>query len=116
MADLFKRMKEQGLTTSLDNFGLGFSSLNMIKDLDVDVLKLDKKVVADMDSPEGFKSKAMIENIIDMAKTMNMKVLAEGVETTEQRDFLINAGCDVAQGYLYAAPMQAEEFEKRIFR
>ena len=115
MADLFRRMKECGLTTSLDNFGLGFSSLNMIKDLDVDVLKLDKKVIADMDSPEGFKSKAMIENIIDMAKTMDMKVLAEGVETMEQRNFLIEAGCDVAQGYLYAAPMQADEFERRVF-
>lgn len=90
--------------------------MNMIKDLDVDVLKLDRQIIAEMDGEEGFKNKAMIENIIDMAKKMNMKVLAEGVETEKQRDFLIQAKCDVAQGFLYATPMRIEEFERRIYR
>ncbi len=116
MAEIFKELKKNGLTTSIDNFGLGFSSMNMIKDLDVDVLKLDRQIIAEMDGEEGFKNKAMIENIIDMAKKMNMKVLAEGVETEKQRDFLIQAKCDVAQGFLYATPMRIEEFERRIYR
>lgn len=116
MMELFKELKKNGLTTSIDNFGLGFSSLNMIKDLDVDVLKLDRQIVSEMDGEEGFKNQAMIENIIDMAKKMNMKVLAEGVETTKQRDFLIRAKCDIAQGFLYASPMRIDEFERRIYR
>lgn len=116
MADLFKELKENGITTSIDNFGLGFSSMNMIKDLDVDVLKLDKQIIADMNGDEGFKTQVMIENVIDMAKRLGMKVLAEGVETTEQRDFLRKAECDVAQGFLYATPMRIDEFERRIYR
>lgn len=116
MAEIFKELKENGLTTSVDNFGLGFSSMNMIKDLDVDVLKLDKQIIAEMDGDDGFKNQVMIENVIDMAKKMNMKVLAEGVENTRQRDFLIQAKCDVAQGFLYATPMRIDEFERRIYR
>lgn len=115
MARIFKELKEKGLTTSIDNFGLGFSSMNMIKDLDVDVLKLDRQIIGDMDGEDGFKNKVMIENTIDMAKKMNMKVLAEGVETAKQRDFLIQANCDMAQGFWYAMPMRIEEFERRIY-
>ncbi len=117
MAELYRELKKQGITTSLDNFGLGFSSLSMLKNLEVDVLKLDKEIIADIeDDEEGYKNQVMIRNIIDMAKKMNMKVLAEGVETTRQRDFLIQADCDIAQGFLYAKPLQIEEFERRIYK
>lgn len=116
MAELYRELKRYGITTSMDNFGLGFSSLSMLKDLDVDVLKLDKAIIADIeDDKEGYKNQVMIRNIIDMAKKMNMKVLAEGVETTRQRDFLIKADCDIAQGVLYAKPLRIEEFERRIY-
>lgn len=116
MAELYRELKQHGITTSMDNFGLGFSSLSMLKDLDVDVLKLDKAIIADIeDDKEGYKNQVMIRNIIDMAKKMNMKVLAEGVETTRQRDFLIKADCDIAQGFLYAKPLRIEEFERRIY-
>lgn len=116
MVEIFKELKEKGLTTSIDNFGLGFSSMNMIRDLEVDVLKLDKQIIGEMDKDDGFKNQVLIENVIDMAKKLNMKVLAEGVENTGQRDFLIRANCDVAQGFLYAAPMRIDEFERRIYR
>lgn len=117
MAELYRELKKQGITTSLDNFGMGFSSLSMLKNLEVDVLKLDKEIIADIeDDEEGYKNQVMIRNIIDMAKKMNMKVLAEGVETTRQRDFLIQADCDIAQGFLYAKPLQIEEFERRIYK
>lgn len=116
MAELYRDLKKQGITTSMDNFGLGFSSLSMLKDLSVDILKLDKDIIADIeDDEEGYKNQVMIRNIIDMAKKMNMKVLAEGVETTRQRDFLIQADCDIAQGFLYAKPLRVEEFERRIY-
>lgn len=117
MTELYRELKKQGITTSLDNFGLGFSSLNMLKNLEVDVLKLDKEIIADIeDDEEGYKNQVMIRNIIDMAKKMNMKVLAEGVETTRQRDFLIQADCDIAQGFFYAKPLRIEEFERRIYK
>lgn len=117
MAELYKELKKQGITTSIDNFGMGFSSLSMLKELELDVLKLDKKMIADIeDDEEGCKNRVMIQNIIGMAKKMNMKVLAEGVETTKQRDFLIQADCDIAQGFLYAKPLRIEEFERRIFK
>lgn len=116
MAELYKELRKQGITTTMDNFGLGYSSLSMLKDLEVDVLKLDKEIIADIeDDEEGYKNRVMIRNIIDMAKKMNMKVLAEGVETTRQRDFLIEADCDIAQGFLYAKPLRIEEFERRVF-
>ena len=116
MAELYRELKKRGVTTSMDNFGLGFSSLSMLKDMEVDVLKLDKEIIADIeDDEEGYKNQVMIRNIIDMAKKMNMKVLAEGVETTRQRDFLIKADCDIAQGFLYAKPLRIEEFERRIY-
>lgn len=117
MTDLYKELKARGITTAMDNFGLGFSSLSMLKDLEVDVLKLDKEIIADIeDDRDGYKNQVMIRNIIDMAKKMNMKVLAEGVETTRQRDFLIQADCDIAQGFLYAKPLRIEEFERRIYK
>lgn len=116
MSDLYRELKKRGITTSMDNFGLGFSSLSMLKDLEVDVLKLDKEIIASIeDDEDGYKNQVMIRNIIDMAKKMDMKVLAEGVETTRQRDFLIQADCDIAQGFLYAKPLRIEEFERRIY-
>lgn len=116
MSDLYRELKKRGITTSMDNFGMGFSSLSMLKDLEVDVLKLDKEIIASIeDDEDGYKNQVMIRNIIDMAKKMDMKVLAEGVETTRQRDFLIQADCDIAQGFLYAMPLRIEEFERRIY-
>jgi diguanylate cyclase (GGDEF)-like protein len=116
MAELFIQLKAYGLGTAIDNFGLGVSSMNMIKDLSVDVLKLDKRMVEELDGEHSSEYQEMIKNIIDMAKKMNVKVLAEGVESVEQRDFLIRAHCDMAQGFLYANPMQIDEFERRIYR
>jgi diguanylate cyclase (GGDEF)-like protein len=116
MMDLFIKLKENGLATALDDFRLGFSSLNLIEDLAVDVLKLDQQIVLELDGENRVQYQTMIEDVINMARRKNMKVLAQGVETTEQRDFLIQAGCDMAQGFLYATPMQIDEFERRIYR
>ena len=112
MSRVVTQFREKGITTSIDDFGTGFSSLNLLKKLDVDVLKLDKSFLDEIGNPkEGKKDRILIQNIINLARDFDMQVIAEGVETTVQRDFLIEARCHMAQGYLYAKPLPLEEFE-----
>lgn len=106
-------LKELGFTISIDDFGSGYSSLNLLKDISVDVIKLDKEFFSH-DSMDR-KDKVVASNIIRMVKELNLKVLSEGVETKEQADFLAEVGCDLAQGYLFAKPMPIEDFEKLLF-
>lgn len=102
-------LKEMGFSISIDDFGSGYSSLNLLKDLPVDILKLDKGFF----KAEGLseKDKFVVSGIINIAKNLNLQVLSEGVETDEQSDFLRNSKCDMAQGYLFARPMPIVEFE-----
>lgn len=102
-------LRQAGFLVSMDDFGSGYSSLNLLKELDFDVLKLDKEFL--MHGTLDRKDAVIISNIIHMAKQMNIKVLCEGVETEEQVDFLYGADCDLVQGYLYGKPMLVEEFE-----
>jgi len=109
------KFRENGITTSIDDFGTGFSSLNLLKNLDVDVLKLDKSFLDEIGNPnEGKKDRILIENIINLARDFDIQVIAEGVETTVQRDFLIEARCHMAQGFLYAKPLPLDEFQKLL--
>lgn len=114
MTRFFKEFRRRGLSTSIDDFGTGYSSLNLLKNLEVDVLKLDKSFLEELG--EGRKDRVLIETIIKMAKELDMIVLAEGVESTSQRDFLIQAHCDMAQGFLYARPLPVAEFERRAWK
>lgn len=98
-----------GFKVSMDDFGSGESSLNLLKDIDIDVLKLDKMFFDEGYSSE--KSKIIIKSIIDMAKQLNISTVAEGVDNEEQLDFLKEAGCDLIQGYLFGKPMPYEDFE-----
>lgn len=108
--------KKQGITTSIDDFGTGYSSLNLLKNLDVDVLKIDKSFLDEIgNGHEGKKDRIMLENIIKLARDFDIEVVAEGVETKAQRDFLVEINCHMAQGYLYARPLPIEEFEKILF-
>ena len=104
-----RRLREAGFLVSMDDFGSGYSSLNLLKELDFDVLKLDKDFLASgtLDKKES----VIISNIIKMAKQMDIKVLCEGVETQEQASFLAQADCDLVQGYYYGKPMQIEVFD-----
>ena len=101
---------EAGIQVSIDDFGTGYSSLSYLKKFDIDFLKIDQSFVSGLTSGES--DKALCEAIIVMALKLGMKVIAEGVETEEQRDFLKNANCDYGQGYLFSHPVPAEEFEK----
>lgn len=94
--DLLQKIKQEGVKISLDDFGTGYSSLSLLKKLPIDELKIDKSFVDDILIDK--ESLAMVENIIAIGKNLNMYILAEGVETTEQKDLLINKSCDLFQG------------------
>lgn len=109
---LMNELREVGFKLSIDDFGSGFSSLNMLKDLPIDVLKLDKEFFPKGDMDERVKT--IFVNVVKMAKELNIIPLTEGVETKEQADFLKEVGCDLAQGYYYSRPLPESEFEKYV--
>lgn len=104
-----KSIKELGAKLSIDDFGTGYSSLSYLLQFPVDTLKIDKAFIDDIDVKEGKKS--IVTAIIDMARAMNVETLAEGVETKQQLDFLLDQGCNKIQGFFYSRPVSAEEFE-----
>ncbi|WP_418316521.1 EAL and GGDEF domain-containing protein [Piscinibacter sakaiensis] len=105
-------LSRAGVGVSLDDFGTGFSSLSYLQRYDIDYLKIDKSFVFHLSA--GSKNLALCKAIIVMAHELDMKVIAEGVETAEQRDLLAAAGCDFAQGFLYSRPVPAAEFERLL--
>jgi diguanylate cyclase (GGDEF)-like protein/PAS domain S-box-containing protein len=106
------KLKSLGLSFSLDDFGTGYSSLSYLKRLPLDQLKIDQSFVLDLlaDSNNG----AIAQTIIALGQTMGLSVIAEGVETEEQRDFLVELGCPAYQGYLFSRPLPVQEFEKLL--
>lgn len=110
LIDFIGRMKHYNIAISIDDFGTGYSSLNMLRSFAVDVLKIDKSFIDDL---EG-RTKVVLSNIVNMAKELNMEVVAEGVETKEQADYLKEIGCETLQGFLFDRPLPKEEFEVRI--
>lgn len=106
-------LEKAGLEVSLDDFGTGYSSLAYLQKFSIDTIKIDRTFVQGLH--EGATDLALCKAIIVMAHELGMKVVAEGVETAEQRDLLMRAGCDYAQGYLFAHPMPAHELERACF-
>ena len=106
------RIKDLGYSLWLDDFGSGYSSLNVLKDYQFDVVKIDMRFLSSFENSE--KSRTLIDCIIKMATRINMLTLTEGVETREQADFLHNIGCGRLQGYLFGKPIPKEQFYRRI--
>jgi diguanylate cyclase (GGDEF)-like protein/PAS domain S-box-containing protein len=104
---IMNTLKRIGIKLSIDDFGMGFSSLNYLKSFPVDTLKIDRTFIEKI--PEEEDSIAIARSIIALAKNLKLKVLAEGVETEEQLDFLIQNGCDLMQGYYYCPPSPPEK-------
>ena len=108
-----RRLRSRGFLVLMDDFGSGYSSLNMLRRLSVDVIKLDAQFLS-INSNESRKGINILESIINMARTMSIPVVVEGVETQEQIDFLAGIGCSYMQGYYFYRPMPVEEFEGLI--
>lgn len=112
LTEVAESLRASGFKIEMDDFGSGYSSLNMITTLPIDVLKLDMKFVRNMEKDE--KSLKLVELIIDIAKFLDVPVVAEGVETKSQLDTLKELGCQVIQGYYFSKPVPADEFEQFI--
>ena len=103
-----KELQNYGFQVLMDDFGSGYSSLNMLKDVPVDILKMDMKFLEN----QGISGRGpeILASLVRMAKKLGMHTIAEGIETKEQGDFLRSVGCEYGQGYYYARPMPADAF------
>ena len=108
--EIMNKMKELGFLISIDDFGTGYSSLSSLQDMPADILKIDKSFVDKI----GKTEKNIVDYIINIAKELKLTTIAEGVETKKQREYLLEKGCDIIQGYYYSKPLPKEEFEKYL--
>ena len=114
VSDVVKKMKDAGFTMLMDDFGSGYSSLNMLKTTPFDVLKIDRGFLSEfMESGRGRK---IISHTISMSQDIGLDIIAEGVETKEQAQFLHDCGCDSAQGFYYSKPVTQEEFDELLLK
>jgi len=109
--DILDRLQEIGVKIALDDFGTGFSSLGYLSKFKINVLKIDSSFVRDIKKDEF----TITKTIILLGKSLNMELIAEGVETDEQLDYLKEAGCDIIQGYLFSRPIPPNEIEKMLY-
>ncbi|MBQ8527748.1 MAG: EAL domain-containing protein [Lachnospiraceae bacterium] len=109
--ELIERLRNYGFIVEMDDFGSGYSSLNMLKDIQVDILKIDMAFLRKSKDEE--RSKKILHMIINLSKQLGMPVISEGVETKEQVQYLSDFGCDMFQGYYFAKPMDVAAFEKQ---
>lgn len=109
-----EKLRDMGFTIAMDDFGSGYSSLNMLKDVPVDILKLDMRFL--YSDKNSTNTGNILKAMVNMADWMSLSVIAEGVEQQEQADFLGSIGCEIIQGYLYGKPMPVEEFEEKFIK
>ena len=108
--EMIHQMHQLGFLCSLDDFGSGFSSLGLLKEFDVDTIKLDRSFFVNM---EGEKAKDVIACLIELSKKLRVHTVAEGIETSEMVDYLRTIKCDMVQGYIFSKPIPVSEFEAR---
>ena len=106
LRDELDRLRADGFEVWMDDFGCGYSSLNLLKDYEFDVLKVDMEFLRDMEG--NIRSKTIVQSVISMAKSLGIRTLVEGVETQAQHDFLYDTGCNMMQGYLFGKPQPLE--------
>lgn len=112
--EIFHDLKRAGFIVEMDDFGSGYSSLNMLKDMPVDILKIDMNFLSK--SQNEYKAKTIIQNVIHLSEALGIGSLTEGVETPSQYQALSDMGCKLFQGYYFAKPMPVEEFENYVFK
>ena len=111
MLDVMRNLKEFNMNLSIDDFGSGYSSLNLLRDIPFDVLKIDRGFLDE--SVQSDSGKWILRKIVEMAEGLHLKVICEGVETHEQVEMLLDIGCIYAQGFLYSRPIPIEEFMEK---
>lgn len=112
LVKIMKQLQVHGIKILMDDFGSGYSSVNMLSNIPIDVLKIDKRLIDDC--RDDGKGQKIITTIVDLARELKIQVTAEGVETKEQYEFLKSIDCDFIQGYYFSKPMSLEEYEKII--
>ena len=114
MISVIDQLKEMGLVLCMDDFGSGYSSLNILKDIPFDILKIDKDFFSETDTSKD--TKMIMHRIVQMARDLGIKVVCEGVETEEQIEVLKEIGCTMVQGYYYDKPIPFADFMEKYLR
>ncbi len=112
LMSVLTQLHKEGFTLSMDDFGSGYSSLGLLKNLPVDVIKIDRTFFICADDEQ--RGRAVVETVMDMAKRLSIVTVAEGVENKEHIDFLREIGCDIVQGYYFARPVPAEQTDEKL--
>ncbi len=112
MIEFVSILKKNGIHVSIDDFGTGYSSLSLLHNIDVDTLKIDRSFVSKL--PDDYKSRILIESIVNIASRLNISVIAEGLENIEQGKALLEMGCNIAQGYYFSKPVDFDEASRMI--
>lgn len=112
LVQVINRLRDLGFKVSIDDFGAGYSSLNMLKNISVDEIKLDRAFLYNIKDEN--KSRIILLSIINMAHMLNISIVSEGIETEEQKLYLNSIGCDIGQGYIYSRPITIKEYEYKI--
>lgn len=110
---IIDKLHDIGFKILMDDFGTGYSSLNMLKNVPIDILKLDKSFVDDIGDP---KVDIVVSTIVSLGQSLDMKIVAEGVETKEQYEFLRDIFCDEIQGYYFSRPIAEKEYRQKLIK
>ena len=106
-------LRNYGFRVIMDDFGSGYSSLNMLQDMNLDAIKIDMEFLRKNDDPE--RSKTILEMILELSKELGIEVVTEGIEREDQLDYMQKLGCQLFQGYYFAKPMPVDQFERKYF-
>jgi len=101
-------MRQAGIGIAIDDFGVGYSSLSYLQQLDLDILKIDRSFISNLSNPNSF---ALCKAIITIAHELGLSIIAEGIETEQQKEILTKVGCDFGQGYFFSKPLSYQQFE-----
>ena len=112
LMSIIRAFREEGFPVLMDDFGSGYSSLNMLKNLPVDVLKVDMAFVRELEESE--RAYMILKFIMMLARDLGMDVIVEGVETKKQLDYLVSLGADKIQGYYFSRPLPVPDFKKLV--